>query len=475
MSELAIRTLEGATKAISPEALASLRGKLRGSAVLPGEDGYDAARTIWNAMIDRRPGLVVRCLGAADIMREVQLARAEGLLLSVRGGGHNIAGNAVCDGGLLIDLSLMKSVQIDPHFRTARVEAGALLADFDKEAQAFGLMTPLGINSTTGVAGLALGGGFGWTTRKFGLTVDNLVAAQVVTAAGELVRASATEHPDLFWALRGGGGNFGVVASFDFKLHALGPEVLSGLIVHPFADAAKLLPQFRRIVAEAPDELTVWAVMRQAPPLPFIPAEWHGKEVLIFAACYSGDMKDGAQAVKPLRALGKPIADVIGPHPFTAWEAAFDPLLTPGARNYWKSHDFADLSDAAIEVIVGAAGSLPSPECEVFIAHVGGAMGRVAPDAMAWSNREPHFVMNAHTRWRDPAQDAACIAWARQLFDATAPFAAGSVYVNFMPDDEKGRVEKAYGKNYRRLAEIKHRYDPDNLFRMNQNIRPSER
>jgi FAD/FMN-containing dehydrogenase len=215
--------------------------------------------------------------------------------------------------------------------------------------------------------------------------------------------------------------------------------------------------------------------MRQAPPLPFIPAEWHGKEVLIFAACYSGDMKDGAQAVKPLRALGKPIADVIGPHPFTAWEAAFDPLLTPGARNYWKSHDFADLSDAAIEVIVGAAGSLPSPECEVFIAHVGGAMGRVAPDAMAWSNREPHFVMNAHTRWRDPAQDAACIAWARQLFDATAPFAAGSVYVNFMPDDEKGRVEKAYGKNYRRLAEIKHRYDPDNLFRMNQNIRPSER
>jgi FAD/FMN-containing dehydrogenase len=475
MSELAIRTLEGATKTISSETLASLRGKLRGSAVLPGEDGYDAARTIWNAMIDRRPGLVVRCLGAADIMLAVQLARAEGLLLSVRGGGHNIAGNAVCDGGMLIDLSLMKSVQIDPHFHTARVEAGALLADFDKEAQAFGLMTPLGINSTTGVAGLALGGGFGWTTRKFGLTVDNLVAAQVVTAAGELVRASATEHPDLFWALRGGGGNFGVVASFDFKLHALGPEVLSGLIVHPFADAAKLLPQFRRIVAEAPDELTVWAVMRQAPPLPFIPAEWHGKEVLIFAACYSGDMKDGAQAVKPLRALGKPIADVIGPHPFTAWEAAFDPLLTPGARNYWKSHDFADLSDAAIEVIVGAAGSLPSPECEVFIAHVGGAMGRVAPDAMAWSNREPHFVMNAHTRWRDPAQDAACIAWARQLFDATAPFAAGSVYVNFMPDDEKGRVEKAYGKNYRRLAEIKHRYDPDNLFRMNQNIRPSER
>jgi FAD/FMN-containing dehydrogenase len=474
MTELAIRTLEGATKTIPSETLATLRGKLRGSAVLPGEEGYDAARTIWNAMIDRRPGLVVRCLGAADVMLAVQLAHTEGLLLSVRGGGHNIAGNAVCDGGLLIDLSLMKSVQIDPQSRTARVEPGALLADFDKEAQAFGLATSLGINSTTGVAGLTLGGGMGWTTRKFGLTVDNLISAQVVTADGEMVRASATDHPDLFWALRGGGGNFGIVTAFEFKLHALGPEVLSGLIVHPFADAAKLLPQYRRIATEAPDELTVWAVMRKAPPLPFIPAEWHGKEVLIFAACYSGDMKQGEQAMKPLRALGKPIADVIGPHLFTGWQAAFDPLLTPGARNYWKSHDFADLADGAIKIIVDAAGNLPTPECEVFIAHVGGAMGRVAPDAMAWSNREAHFTMNAHTRWRDPAEDTGCIAWARQLFDAVAPFATGSVYVNFMPDDEKGRVEKAYGKNYRRLAEIKRRYDPDNLFRMNQNIRAAE-
>jgi FAD/FMN-containing dehydrogenase len=475
MTELAIRTLEGGTKTIAAATLATLRGKLRGSAVLPGEEGYDSARTIWNAMIDRRPGLVIRCLGAADVMLAVTLAREEGLLLSVRGGGHNIAGNAVCDGGLLIDLSLMKSVQIDPSSRTARVEPGALLSDFDKEAQAFGLVTPLGINSTTGVAGLALGGGFGWTTRKFGLTVDNLIAAQVVTADGKLVRANDGEHPDLFWALRGGGGNFGVVTSFEFKLHPLGPEVLSGLIVHPFADAAELLPKFRRVVAEAADELTVWTVMRKAPPLPFIPAEWHDKEVLIFAACYSGDMKEGEKAMKPLRAIGKPIADVIGPHPFTGWQAAFDPLLTPGARNYWKSHDFAELSDGAIKVVLDAAAHLPSPECEVFIAHVGGAMGRVTPDAMAWSNREAHFVMNAHTRWRDPAQDARCIAWARQLSDAALPFATGSVYVNFMPDDEKGRVEKAYGRNYRRLAEIKRRYDPDNLFRMNQNIRPAER
>jgi len=242
--------------------------------------------------------------------------------------------------------------------------------------------------------------------------------------------------------------------------------------VHPFEKAGELLPAFRRIANEAPDELTIWVVMRKAPPLPFLPTEWHGKEVLIFAACYSGDIKEGERAVKPLRALGKPIADVISPHPFTGWEAAFDPLLTPGARNYWKSHDFTDLSDPAIKAILEAVRSLPSPECEVFIAHVGGAMARVPANATAWPNRNAHFIMNAHTRWREQAQDKACIAWARQLFDATAPYASGSVYINFMPDDENDRVEKAYGPNYRRLAEIKHRYDPNNLFRVNQNIRP---
>ena len=472
MTDLNLRTLDGSTKKISPDTVTALRSGLRGTLAFPGEDGYDTARTIWNAMIDRRPGLVVRCLGASDVINAVKLARDEKLLVAVRGGGHNIAGNAVCDGGLLIDLSLMKSVHVDPASATARVQPGATLADFDKEAQAFGLATPLGINSTTGVAGLTLGGGFGWTTRKFGLTVDNLISADVITADAKLVRASAKEHDDLFWALRGGGGNFGVVTSFEFKLHQLGPEVLSGLVVHPFEKAAELLPEFRRIANEAPDELTIWVVMRKAPPLPFLPTEWHGKEVLIFAACYSGDIKEGEKAVKPLRALGKPIADVISPHPFTGWEAAFDPLLTPGARNYWKSHDFTELSDPAIKAILEAVRSLPSPECEVFIAHVGGAMARVPANATAWPNRNAHFIMNAHTRWREQAQDKACIAWARQLFDATAPYASGSVYINFMPDDENDRVEKAYGPNYRRLTEIKHRYDPNNLFRVNQNIRP---
>ena len=474
MTDLTIRTLEGSTKALAPDTIAALRGKLRGVVALPGDDDYNAARSIWNAMIDRYPGLVIRCLGAADVINAVKLARDENLLVAVRSGGHNIAGNAVCDGGLLIDLSLMKSVRVDPASRTARVEPGATLADFDKEAQGFSLATPLGINSTTGIAGLTLGGGFGWTTRKFGLTIDNLISADVVTADAKLVRASEGENPDLFWALRGGGGNFGVATSFEFRLHPLGPEVLSGLVVHPLEMAGELLPKFCRIAKEAPDELTIWVVMRKAPPLPFLPTAWHGREVMIFAACYSGDMKEGEKAVKPLRALGKPIADVISPHPFAGWQAAFDPLLTPGARNYWKSHDFIDLPDAAIKAIVNAVRTLPSPECEVFIAHVGGAMARVAANATAWPNRDSHFIMNAHTRWREKAQDSDCIAWARQLFKATAPFASGSVYVNFMPEDEDDRVANAYGTNYHRLAEIKRRYDPDNLFRMNQNIRPTK-
>ena len=303
MNDLTIRTLD-ASKTISEETLAAFAGKLRGEAALPGEDGYEAARTIWNAMIDRRPALAARCRGPADVIHALKFAREEKLLVAVRGGGHNIAGSAVCDGGLLIDLSPMRSVRVDPSARIARVEAGATLADFDREAQAFALATPLGINSTTGVAGLTLGGGFGWTTRKFGLTIDNLVSADLVTADGEFMRVSESEHPDLFWALRGGGGNFGVVTSFEFRLHPLGPEVLSGLVVHPLDEAEALLPEFRRIVNEAPDELSVWSVMRKAPPLPFLPAEWHGKEVLIFAACYAGDMAEGEKA-DPRAALAR--------------------------------------------------------------------------------------------------------------------------------------------------------------------------
>ena len=304
MNDVQFSGLKGGSIPLSTDILTALRPQLRGSLCLPGEAGYDEARTIWNAMIDRRPAAVVRCGGASDVMRAVRLARDNGLLVAVRGGGHNIAGNAVCEGGLLIDLSPMRSVRVDPKKRTARVEPGVTLGEFDKEAQAFGLATPLGINSTTGVAGLTLGGGFGWLSRKFGFTVDNLISADVVTADGALVQASAVENPDLFWAIRGGGGNFGIVTSFEFKLHKVGPDLASGLIVHPFARARDLLAGYREVAAAAPDELSIWVVLRKAPPLPFLPAEVHGKEILVFAVCYAGEPANAEKALAPLRALG---------------------------------------------------------------------------------------------------------------------------------------------------------------------------
>jgi FAD/FMN-containing dehydrogenase len=392
--------------------------------------------------------------------------------VAVRGGGHNISGNAVCEGGLLIDLSPMRSVRVDPKKRTARVEPGVTLGEFDKEAQAFGLATPLGINSTTGVAGLTLGGGFGWLSRKFGFTVDNLLSADVVTADGALVQASAAENPDLFWAIRGGGGNFGVVTSFEFKLHPVGPNLASGLIVHPFAPARELLAAYREVAAAAPDDLTVWVVLRKAPPLPFLPAEVHGKEILVFAVCYAGEPANAEKALAPLRALGKPIADVIGVQPYAAWQTAFDPLLTPGAFNYWKSHNFTALSDGLLDTLVDYVGTLPTEECEIFIGQVGGASSRVGADATAYPHRDANFVMNVHTRWRERGHEQSAIKWAREFFAATAPHATGGVYVNFMPEDETDRVRGAYGGNYTRLATLKAKYDPDNLFRLNQNVQP---
>ena len=472
MNDMSLMNLQAGKTWIGAEAIEALAGRLRGRVLDASDAAYEEARTIWNAMVDRRPALIVQCAGAADVINAVRFASDNKLLVSVRGGGHNIAGNAVCDGGLMIDLSPMKSVRVDITAKRAWVEPGATLADVDKETQSFGLAVPTGINSTTGIAGLTLGGGFGWITRKFGLTIDNLVSADVVTANGELVRASQTQNSDLFWALRGGGGNFGIVTAFEFQLHDLGPQVLSGLVVHPIADARAVLEQYRQALETAPDELTCWVVMRQAPPLPFLPQEWHGKEVLVLAICWCGDLDAGEKATQRLRSIGKPIADVVGPHPFAGWQQAFDPLLTPGARNYWKSHDFIALSDPAIEVLLDAIGKLPGPECEVFIAHVGGAAGRIAAGATAFPQRNSHFVMNVHARWREAAMDQACIGWARQLFEAAKPHSAGTAYINFMPEDETDRVEAAYGDNYKRLAQIKQQYDPQNLFRMNQNVRP---
>lgn len=471
MNDLNLTTLDGGLATVSAPVLDAFAASLRGQLLNAGDAGYDEARSVWNAMIDRRPGLIVRCAGAADVIAAVNFARENHLLTAVRGGGHNIAGSAVCDGGLMIDLSTMRSVRVDRVARRVWVEPGATLADLDKETQAFGMAVPTGINSTTGVAGLTLGGGFGWTTRKLGLTIDNLLSADVVTADGELVRASTAEHPDLFWALRGGGGNFGVVTAFEFKLHKLGPQVFAGLVVHPFDDAKDVLKAYRAALEDAPDELTCWAVMRQAPPLPFLPAQWHWKEVLVLAMCWSGDMAAGEKATAALRAIGKPIVDVVGPNPFTGWQTAFDPLLQPGARNYWKSHDFIELADKTIDILDGAIRMLPGPECEIFVGHVGGAAERVATDATAFPQRSSHFVMNVHARWREASMDDACIGWARGIYDATRPLAVGTAYINFMPADEADRVEAAYGGNYARLMEVKRKYDPDNLFRMNQNLR----
>jgi len=476
MAGISVKTGDGKTATLSAEALDGLRGALRGAVCLPGDAGYDEARTIWNAMIDRRPAAIVRAAGASDVMQTVKLAAQHGLLLAVRGGGHNIAGNAVCEGGLMLDLSPMKSVRVHVAARTARVEPGAKLADLDKETQAFGLATPVGINSTTGVAGLTLGGGFGWLSRKLGLTVDNLISADVVTAKGELLRASASENPDLFWAIRGGGGNFGVVTSFELKLHPVGPQVLAGLVVHPFSQAKEVLAAYRNAVAQAPDEMCCWVVMRKAPPLPFLPPEVHGTEVLVLAMCHAGDLASAEKAAAPLRAIGKPIADVVGPSPFAGWQQAFDPLLTPGERNYWKSHDFLKLDDGLMDVLIDAVRKVPTPHCEIFIGHLGGAVNRVAADATAYPHRNIEFVMNVHTRWSTPSEDEKCIAWARQLYEATSKFATGGVYVNFMPEDEAQRVKTgAYGPNYERLAKIKGKYDPSNLFRMNQNVPPAPR
>lgn len=466
-----IVTMGGGAKEIDAEELASLQTTLGGELLFPESKGYDEARSLWNAMIDRKPAVIAQCAGASDVMQAVRFAADHGLLLAIRGAGHNIAGKGSCDGGFLVDLSKMRSVWVDRSARTARVEPGATLGDLDRETQAHGLATPVGINSTTGIAGLTLGGGFGWLSRKYGLTVDNLRSADVVTANGELVTVSKDENPDLFWAIRGGGGNFGVVTSFEFDLHEVGPEVLAGLIVHPYTDAPKAIRHYREFARDLPRDLNVWLVMRKAPPLPFLPEEAHGTEVVIFAICHAGDIEEGKRAIEPLRKYGNPIAEHIGPQPFAAWQTAFDPLLTPGARNYWKSHNFTELDDGLIDTAIDYLGRLPSDQTEIFFGRLGGAVNEIPADATAYPHRDAEYVMNVHARWNGTSDDSTCIEWSREYFDETAPYATGGVYVNFVPEGEEP-LDSAYGPNYERLVSIKRKYDPNNLFRLNQNIAP---
>ncbi|MBN3946379.1 MAG: FAD-binding oxidoreductase [Nostoc sp. NMS7] len=452
--------------------LGTLKTNVKGYVVLPDDPRYDEVREIWNAMIDRRPAVIVQCAEASDIAVAIAWARENGVEISIRGAGHNIAGNAVCDNGIMIDLSTMKNVRIDAPKKRAYVEPGATLSDFDSSAQVHGLATPVGINSTTGIAGLTIGGGFGWLTRKYGLTIDNLISAEVITADGNKIRTSENENPDLFWAIRGGGGNFGVVTEFEFQLHPVGPEILAGLIVFPFSQAKQVLTQYRNFVESAPKELNVWVVLRKAPPLPFLPESVHGKEVIILPVFYVGDIAEGEKLIEPLRSFGDAYGEHIGTQPYIEWQQAFDPLLIKGARNYWKSHNFTELRDGALDVLVEFAGKLPSQACEIFIGCIAGASNCVSADATAYRHRDAKFVLNVHGRWDEAAHDVMCIAWAREFFRASAPYASAGTYVNFMTEEEGDRVVAAYGANYERLVQIKKRYDPENIFHLNQNIKP---
>ncbi|MDG5774906.1 FAD-binding oxidoreductase [Haloarculaceae archaeon H-GB1-1] len=424
-------------------------------------------------MIDKHPVLIAQCAGTADVISAVRFAKEHDIPISVKGGGHNIAGRAVEDDALMIDLSPMKSVRVDPNAKTARVEPGVVLNELDHETQAFGLATPAGYNSTTGVAGLTLGGGWGWLSRKHGLTVDNLLSADVVTAQGELVHASEDENEDLFWGLRGGGGNFGIVTSFEFQLHEVGPTVLSGPIVHPFDDAEAVLSGFRDFAADAPNDATVWCVIRHAPPLPFIPEEWHGRKVVILATFYAGDMEEGEKVLQSVRDIGEPIADAVGPHPYAGWQQAFDGLAPAGNRHYWKSHNFVELTDEMIETFVEYGETIPTEETEIAIPHLGGAINEKPVGETAYPHRNAEFIMNLHTQWTDSDQDEECIAWARDMHEAMAPHATGGVYANFVPE-QVGDQQAAYRENYDRLVEVKNEWDPGNLFRLNHNVEPSK-
>lgn len=455
------------------ENTSGLSSAIKGNVILPGEGSYDETRAIWNGMFDKKPGVIVQCKGTTDVVKAVNFARENGLLLAVRGGGHNSAGTASCDDGMMLDLSLMQNVEVNTSNNTAKAEGGCLLGVVDKATQEHGLAVSSGIISHTGVGGLTLGGGFGWISRKHGFSIDNLLSVEMVTASGELVYASKDENPDLFWAIRGGGGNFGVVTRFEFQCAEIGTEVYAGPIVKSFDDATEYIRFHREFVKTMPDEMTAWLVIRHAPPLPFIPEQYHGKMVVLVPFVYLGDAEKGKELMQPVRDFGETIGDGSGLYPWVAWQAAFDGLVDHGARNYWKSHHLKNLSDECTDVIVDYASKMPSGECEVFIPHMEGVPSRAIAGETAFSHRSTPFVMNIHTRWREAADDEKCMKWARGFFDETKEFSQG-VYVNFISDENENRAKEAYTPEvWDRLVKVKSTWDPGNLFRVNQNIKPN--
>jgi FAD/FMN-containing dehydrogenase len=452
------------TTRLDDTAITELQASLRGPLLQPADPGYETARRVDNAMIDRRPALIARCAGVADVLAAVRFARARDLLVSVRAGGHNVAGNAICEGGLVIDVSSMKGVRVDPAARTVRAEAGVTWGELDAETQAFGLATTGGVISTTGIAGLTLGGGVGWLNGRCGLACDNLIAADVVTADGRFLHASEQEHADLFWGLRGGGGNFGIVTSFEYRLHRLGPMLLSGPVFHPAARARDVLRFYREFSATEPDELTTYAGLLTGPD---------GAPLVGVVPCYAGPPDQGEKVVERLRKFGPPAVDMIGAMPYVAVQRMFNDAFPPGRYNYWKSSLAPELTDQLLDTVVEHMARVPSPHSAVMLEHYHGAYSRPGPTATAYSHRRPTYDVVIIANWTDPADNARNIAWARELFAAVQPQLSAAAYVNFLDGDEGAeRVRAAYGENYDRLVALKRTYDPTNFFRMNQNIRP---
>jgi FAD/FMN-containing dehydrogenase len=451
----------------------ALSGVFAGELVGPHDESYESARRVWNGMVDRRPELIARCAGEDDVVAALGFAREHGLAVAVRGGGHNVAGNAVCDGGVVIDLSALKAIAVDAERRTARVQPGVLLGELDRATEEVGLATPTGNVSMTGVAGLTLGGGLGWIARKHGPACDNLLAATVVTADGRRVTASPDENPELLWGLRGGGGNFGVVTSFQYRLHPVGPQVIAGGVLHAFTDAPEVFPFFAEFVATAPDELSVTASTFRAPPgMPIAPA-MVGELVTMLAVCWVGDLDAGERALRPLREFGRPLADLVAPMPYTTLQSFSDAAYPSGQRNYWKSHYVDAITDDVVATLVEHAPWMGSPLSSFYFQHLGGAIARPGIDAAAFGHRHAGFDFAILTVWQDRAEDDEHVAWARAFADAMAPHATG-VYVNNLGVEGADRVRAAYAPaTYERLVALKDAYDPGNVFRLNQNIAPS--
>jgi len=448
---------------VPADAIEQLQKAFRGELIRPGDATYESARKIWNASIDKHPGIIARCSGTADVIAAVNFARENTLLTAVRGGGHNVGGRALCDGGIVIDLSRMKGIHLDSKNLRARVQPGATLGDVDRETHVFGLAVPCGVVSKTGIAGLTLGGGVGWLVRKHGLTCDNVLSFDVVTTEGKARVASSGENPDLFWALRGGGGNFGIVTSFEYRLHPVN-IVLGGLIMHPRNQAAELLRFYRTFTQGAPEELTLYAVMLHTPD---------GIPAVAIAGCYCGDLAEGEKVLKPVRAFGVPMVDAFQPMPFPVMQSLLDGAFPDGTQNYWKSTFLRELSDAAIDVMVEHVNRATSPLTAVVIEYYGGAASRIGVADTAFAHRRAEYDVGIMTQWIDPAESPRHVEWTRQMFDALRPYSSGAYLLNFLDQEGDETIKAAFGPNYDRLAAVKKKYDPANFFRLNQNIRPS--